>query len=57
MTVTGTALGDMEGREMRPFLAGIVCAVIVGAAAALILSSLELSSADVYRSRYGSVRL
>jgi len=42
---------------MKAFLVSVVVTVVVAVAAALILGSLDLRSADVYQSKHGTVRL
>ncbi|MDP7547480.1 MAG: hypothetical protein QGF20_09320 [Alphaproteobacteria bacterium] len=42
---------------MKAFLAGTAAAILIAIAAGVVLSNFEQSSATVYQSPYGSVRL
>ncbi len=42
---------------MRAFLAAVVAAIVIAVAAAFALDALDWSSAQVYQSERGSVRL
>ena len=61
MSPSGTAAPGpaqpMEGSAMKAFLSAVVAAIVIAVVAAFALDWLDQSSATVYQSEQGNVRL